>query len=213
MHRYFVTGTDTGVGKTVVTAALARALRLAGHAPTVAKIVQTGDDNDAADAGAWAECPFVELARFKKPADPWSAALAQGAQLPRADDLAAGLDAIRGGLVAEGSGGILVPLNPDEYLGHAAERAKLRTVIAVGLRLGCINHALLTAATCADFGLPVDGVVLVERWGPTQASYRDDVSRALQDKVRVLGTIAFAPDAAHAAVAGAAVFARLTNDD
>lgn len=213
MHRYFVTGTDTGVGKTVVAAALARALRLAGHVPTIVKIVQTGDDDDASDAGAWADCPFVELARFKKAADPWTAARAQGAPLLRAGDLAPRIDAIRGAVVAEGSGGILVPLNADEYIGHAAARARLRALIAVGLRLGCISHALLTAAMCADLGLSVVGAVLVERWEPTEASYRDDVTRALQDKVRVLGTIAFADDAARAAEAGAAVFAPLTNTD
>jgi len=213
MHRYFITGTDTGVGKTVAAAALARSLRLAGHAPTIVKIVQTGDDNDAADAGAMADCPFVELARFAKPADPWSAARAQGVPPPLARDLAARVDAIHGAVVAEGSGGIAVPLNADEYLGHAAARARLRAVIAVGLRLGCISHALLTAAMCADLGLPVEGVVLVERWEPTEASYRDDVTRALQDKVRVLGTIAFAADAARACIAGAALFAPLTNGD
>lgn len=213
MHRYFVTGTDTGVGKTVTAAALARALRLAGRAPTVVKIVQTGDDRDADAAGAWAACPFVELARFGKPADPWSAAIAQGATPLRASELSARIDAIGGSLVAEGSGGIAVPLNADEYIGHVAARARLCAVIAVGLRLGCISHALLTAAMCADLGIRVVGAVLVECWGPTEASYRDDVTRALQDKIRVLGTIAFAADAARAALNGAALFACLTTDD
>lgn len=213
MHRYFVTGTDTGVGKTVVTAALARALRLAGRAPTIVKIVQTGDDCDASDAGAWADCPYVELARFAKPADPWSAARAQGAAPLRASDLAARLEAISGALVAEGSGGIAVPLNADEYLGHVAAQAHLRCVVVVGLRLGCISHALLTAAMCADLDVPLEGAVLVESFGPTDASYRDDVTRALQDKVRVLGTIAFADDAALAAAEGSALFARLSTND
>ena len=82
MHRYFVTGTDTDVGKTRVTAALALAMKNAGMAPTIIKLVQTGlaggMPGDASRAGKLAGVRFVELSRFEKAADPWSAALAFG---------------------------------------------------------------------------------------------------------------------------------------
>lgn len=206
MDRYFVTGTDTDVGKTRVVAALGLALRCAGRAPTIVKVVQTGvapdAEGDAARAGALAGVPHVELARFAKPADPWSAALAQDATL-HAADLVARIDALAGALVVEGSGGAIVPLNDGENLGDVARLARLEVVLAVGLRLGCINHALLTLEFCRQAGIPVAGAVLVERWCPTDAAYRDDVVRALQGKSRLLGILPFAPEEADSVAAGA----------
>ncbi len=195
-HRYLVTGTDTDVGKTRVTAALALALRRSGSTPTVVKVVQTGvardAEGDAMRAGTLAGVPNVELARFEKPADPWSAALARGATL-NARELAARIDGLAGPLVVEGSGGIMVPLNDRERLVDVARLAKLEVVLAVGLRLGCINHALLTLEACQERGVPVAGAILVERWGPTGAEYRDDVTRALQGNSPTLGILPFAP--------------------
>ena len=201
-----MTGTDTDVGKTRVAAALALALRRAGKAPTVVKVVQTGaapgSEGDAARAGALAGVPHIELERFEKPADPWSAALAGGAAL-RARNLAARIDALGGPLVVEGSGGIAVPLNEREHLGDVARLANLEVVLAVGLRLGCINHALLTLELCRGAGIPVAGAMLVERWSPSSTEYRDDVTRALQGKSPILGILPFAPAEADSVVAGA----------
>jgi dethiobiotin synthetase len=205
-HRYFVTGTDTDVGKTRVAAALALALRRSGEAPTVVKVVQTGvapgAEGDAARAGALAGVPHVELERFEKAADPWSAARAAGAEL-HARDLAARIDALDGPLVVEGSGGILVPLNAIDDLRDVVRMADLSVVIAVGLRLGCINHTLLTLAACSEPGIAVAGLMLVERWGPTGAEYRDDVTRALQENAPIIGTLPFAPAEADSVAAGA----------
>ncbi|MBV8222696.1 MAG: dethiobiotin synthase [Candidatus Eremiobacteraeota bacterium] len=205
-HRYFVTGTDTDVGKTRVAAALALALRRTGEAPTVVKAVQTGvapgAEGDAARAGALAGVPHIELERFEKPADPWSAAVAAGAAL-RARDLAARIEDLDGPLVVEGSGGIMVPLNEREHLIDVVRLAKLEVVLAVGLRLGCINHALLTLETCYEAGIPVAGAMLVERWGSTDAEYRDDVMRALQESTPIVGILPFATAEADSVAAGA----------
>jgi dethiobiotin synthetase len=214
MHRYFVTGTDTDVGKTRVAAALAVALRRAGKMPTIVKVVQTGAagraEGDAARAGALAGVPHAELARFEKAADPWSAALAQGATL-RAGDLAARIDALEGPLVVEGSGGMMVPLGEREHLGDVARLARLDVVLVVGLRLGCLNHALLTLEFCRSAGIPVAGAMLVERWGPTDTAYRDDVTRALQGKSPLLGILPFAPAEADSVAAGANVLLPFIN--
>ena len=119
--RYFVTGTDTDIGKTRVTAALALALKQANPAkpPTVVKLVQTGlakgVPGDAARAGNLAGVRYVELARFAKAADPYSAAIAQGALEAHAGELADALAGIDGPVVAEGAGGIMVPLNMHEH--------------------------------------------------------------------------------------------------
>ncbi len=205
-HRYFVTGTDTDVGKTRVAAALALALRWTGEAPTVVKVVQTGTapgaEGDAERAGALACVPHAELERFEKPADPWSAALAAGAKL-RARDLAERIGAFEGPLVVEGSGGILVPLNRIEALRDVVRLAKLELILTVGLRLGCINHALLTLEACREVGIPVAGAMLVDRWGSTGAEYRDDVMRVLQESSPIIGILPFAPTEAESVAAGA----------
>ncbi len=216
MHRYFVTGTDTDVGKTRVAAALAVALREAGETPTIVKVVQTGlaagDEGDAARAGRLAGVPHVELARFERVADPWSAALAEGVTL-RCADFADALAARAGAIVVEGSGGMMVPLAEREFLADVAAAAKLRTIVAVGLRLGCINHALLTLNLCRDLGVSIAGALLIERWAPTEPAYRTDVTRALQGNVPILGILPFASAEAESVAAGAKLLEPLVKRD
>jgi len=210
MHRYLVTGSDTDVGKTRVTATLARALFLAGKDPTIVKLVQTGlprgVPGDAARAGALAGTRFVELARFERGSDPWSAALAQGAASVHANELAAALESIPGALVAEGAGGLMVPLNQHEHFGHVAAKAKLLVVLTIGLRTGCLNHALLTHNLCEQFGLTVAGAVLVERWKRTEPGYVQEVERTLQGKLKILGILPFADDEPASVASGVSLF-------
>lgn len=214
MHRYLVTGTDTGVGKTRVTAVLARALARAGLATTVVKLVQTGaasgQHGDAERAGALAGVPHLEFARFSKPADPWSAALAEGMPAVRAIDVLRMLDRVPGALVAEGAGGLAVPLNRRENFGTVARLAHLSLILTVGLRLGCMNHALLTLSMCERMRIPVAGAVLVEFLQACEPSYVDDVMRVLQGKVRVFGMLPFEPDEPSSVERGVPLFERLT---
>jgi dethiobiotin synthetase len=213
VQRYLVTGTDTDVGKTRVTAALATALRIAGEEPTIVKLVQTGlapgTAGDAAVAGKLAACRHVELARFQKPADPWSAALAEGLPTVHAEDLVRVIEGIPGAVVAEGAGGLAVPLNRLQHFGTVAMMAKLDVILAVGLRLGCMNHALLTLAVCDQLQLRVAGGVLVDRWEKSDPSYVADVRRALQGKIEILGILPFDPDEAASVEQGAQLFVPL----
>jgi dethiobiotin synthetase len=214
MHRYFITGTDTDVGKTRVSAALALALRNAALSPTVVKLVQTGltqgAAGDAERAGRLAAVPFVELRRFAKAADPWSAALAERTPLS-CSALAGELASMAGALIVEGSGGVMVPLNAHEQLGDVAAEAGLETIVVVGLRIGCLNHALLTLEHCERRRVAVAGVVLVERWSATTPAYRDDVRRVLQGKSQIFGILPFAPNEAGSVEAGAKLFEPLVN--
>src|SRR5579884_4287787 len=213
MHRYLVTGTDTDVDKTRVTAALAAALRISGEDPTIVKLVQTGlvpgTPGDAARAGGLAQTRHVELARFRKPADPWSAALAEGMPTVHAEDLSRIIDGISGAVVAEGAGGLAVPLNRAQNFATVAVIAKLQIVLVVGLRLGCMNHALLTLALCDQLKLAVAGCVLVDRWEKSDPSYAADVTRALQGKVNILGIVPFDPDEDVSVDRGAQLFVPL----
>lgn len=197
MRRFLVTGTDTDVGKTRVAAALARALQLGGERVTIVKLVQTGEGEDAADArraGELAGCASIEAARFRKAADPWSAALAEGTPPVHAEDLAHVLSGIDGSVVAEGAGGLAVPLNRTQDFADVAQLGGFEIVVTVGLRLGCLNHALLTLSLCTQRSLDVAGAVLVDRWEASEPQYLDDVRRTLQGKTRILGILPFDVD-------------------
>ncbi len=190
--RYFVTGTDTGVGKTRVTAALARALvardEAADRTPhvTVVKLVQTGlapgESGDADEAAALAGCSARELHRFRLPADPWNAALADGQVPLRALALASELDALAGALAIEGTGGAAVPLNDAETFADVAARAGAHAVVTIGLRLGCINHAILTLEYLARRNVPVVALAYTEPWEPVDPAYRLQVERTVSAK-------------------------------
>lgn len=215
MHRYLITGTDTDVGKTRITAALALALQQRGLRPTIVKLVQTGASDsstgDAQHAASFVGCPYRELARFFKPADPWSAALNDGLPPVHAEDLKLVLDGIEGTVVAEGAGGLAVPLNRKQTFADVAQIAQLRAIVVIGLRLGCINHALLTASLLEQHEVCVAGAVLCERWGSTEPGYIEDVTRGLQGKLAVLGTIPFEVDERPSIEAGARIFATLVD--
>jgi dethiobiotin synthase len=198
--RYFVTGTDTDVGKTRLTGGLARALVARGAAPTIVKLVQTGvepgEPGDAARAARLAGCEAIEFERYARPADPWSAALAENRSPPTAAALATRLALVRGAVVVEGAGGIAVPLNATETFADVVVASGLRPVLAVGLRLGCISHAILTVAFLRARSVAIDAAVLIARFEPVPGDYERDVRRALADHVRVLGTVPFEPDEA-----------------
>lgn len=212
--RYFVTGTDTDVGKTRIAAGLAAALRPAG-APTIVKLVQTGatpdDEGDAARAGRLAGCEARELLRYERASDPWSASIAACTTPPAAEDLAMALAGISGPLVVEGSGGAAVPLRAGEDLSDVAAAARCDAVVVVALRLGCINHALLTFEHLCRRGVRVAAAVLVDRWAPTDAAYRDDVRRALCAHTLLVGPLAYEPDDARGVAAAQAAFAPLVH--
>lgn len=105
----------------------------------------------------------------------------------------------------------MVPLGEREHMGEVVALAELETIVAVGLRLGCINHTLLTLNLCSALRIPVAGGVLVERWNPTEPEYRNDVAHALQGKLRILGILPFAPVEEESVAAGAKLFAPLVN--
>jgi dethiobiotin synthase len=213
----YITGTDTDVGKTRIAAAIARAWIGRGDAPTIVKLVQTGiarsDEGDAQLAARWSGAPWRELGRFRAAADPWSAALAESNRPLQVAKLLASVRACAEPVVVEGTGGAAVPLNETETLTDVAVKGGLPAVVVVGLRLGCISHAVLTLAYLRERGIRVAGLVLVERWQPVDRPYRNDVTRALAPHGTLLGTVAFDHDPQRTAVAAAALFTTLLEED
>jgi dethiobiotin synthetase len=155
---WFITGTDTGVGKTLVAAALTRALvarglRVAVMKPVAAGTMKTaeGEFNDdalelLAASNVKAGYEDVNPWLLRTPASPHLAALADGVTIGH-DRILAAFTRLAGAsdvLLAEGAGGWLAPISATETMADVAEKLALPVVLVVGLRLGCLNHALLT---------------------------------------------------------------------
>jgi dethiobiotin synthetase len=169
----FVTGTDTGVGKSWVSVALMaalqqRGLRVMGMKPIASGCRLTADglrNEDAEMLQQQASTPFaydlVNPYRFLPAIAPHIAAAASGTtiDLARIADAAAILSAGADYLIVEGAGGWWVPLDATTTMAAIAEQGAMGVVLVVGLRLGCINHALLTAAAIAASGCPLSGWV------------------------------------------------------
>jgi dethiobiotin synthetase len=189
----FVTGTDTGVGKTVVAGAICAVLTSRGERVAGFKPVVTGLDEEpegwprdhellAAAAGAGQAPEEVAPYRFSPPVSPHFAAELAGetiepARLLDAARAAAGGDRV---LVAEGVGGLLVPITPGYLVRDLALDLGLPLVIAARAGLGTINHTLLTIEAARGAGLGVAGVVLTPwpaRPEPIEQSNRATIER------------------------------------
>ena len=154
----FITGTDTGVGKTVVASGLVRLLsrsgrRVAGLKPIASGAVRTADGLRNEDALALAAASAVELPYqrvnpwcFEPAIAPHLAAREAGVAVTPADlvgwygQVSCGLDLA----IVEGAGGWRVPLHPEGFLSDLPEITGMDVLLVVGLRLGCLNHARLT---------------------------------------------------------------------
>jgi dethiobiotin synthetase len=213
----FVTGTDTGVGKSVLAAAIVAALRARGDAVTALKPVITGLDEPpdpvwphdhellAGVAGCSAE--DVALISYAPPASPHLAAQLSGraidpAVLERRIRAAASSAAIA---VVEGVGGLLVPLADGYDVRALARRLELPLVIAARASLGTINHTLLTLEAARGADLQIAGVVLTP-WPRSP----DEIARSNRETIERLGGVGVAtlpelpgPDPVALAAAGA----------
>jgi dethiobiotin synthetase len=193
MRGLFVTGTDTGVGKSVVAAAVCAALVARREQVAAFKPAVTGLDEPATEwphdhellamaAGGWQAPEQVAPYRFDPPLSPHYAAELAGetiepARLVEAARSAAGDDRL---LVAEGVGGLLVPITPGYLVRDLALDLALPLLIAARTGLGTINHTLLTIEAARTAGLTVAGVVMTP-WPatpePIELSNRATVER------------------------------------
>jgi dethiobiotin synthetase len=181
MRGLFVTGTDTGVGKSVLSAALLGAMAAAGepvraHKPVLTGLAEPATGDWPADhklLGAMAHMEPEEVAPFRLavPASPHLAASLEGLELLPAELLANARAAAVGPsgeartLLLEGVGGLLVPLAPRYAIADLAADLGLALVIVARPGLGTINHTLLTLEAARSRGLHVAAVVL-NPWPP-----------------------------------------------
>lgn len=167
----FITGTDTEVGKTVVSVALTRALVARGLRVAVMKPIASGSDptpqglrnSDAltliAAANVAAPYDVVNPYCFLPPISPHIAAREAGVAIDltllrsRLHSLASACDCV----IVEGAGGWLAPISDTASMADLATALSLPVLLVVGLRLGCLNHALLTRESLAARGTPFAG--------------------------------------------------------
>ncbi len=170
--QFFITGTDTGVGKTLISVALVKAFQAAGKTAKGLKPVSAGCDkldgiwqNEDAVALRAASSLTLEYEQINplaliEPMAPHIAARREnrGTTIAELCRHIEGLPATDVTLI-EGAGGWLVPVNDSETLADLGIALQTPVILVVGMRLGCINHSLLTAAAIQQAGLPVAGWV------------------------------------------------------
>lgn len=188
----FVAGTDTEIGKTLVACALihalrARGLRAIGMKPVAAGCDTQGVNEDvAALAAAGSFAVDARLANpylFRDAIAPHIAAQREGVVIDL-EHIARCHDALRrqaDAVVVEGVGGLRVPLGERSDAADLAVRLGLPVVLVVGMRLGCINHALLSAEALAARDLPLAGWV-ANRIDPDMACFDENIA-ALESRL------------------------------
>lgn len=194
----FITGTDTGVGKTRVAAALLLALRERGEDAWPMKPIQTGGDDDLAVclslAGLRADDELrgrLGPYRFPLAASPHLAARAAGARIetPRIAATFRELAARHGPIVVEGAGGLLVPLDGGgTVMADLIGALEIPVLVVARAGLGTLNHCLLTVQELWRRGLPCVGLVLNSAVGGGDVVKRDNES-TLRDWLKPLPVV------------------------
>ena len=200
-HGVFITGTDTGVGKTTVACAMLHAFAAAGRTVIGMKPIAAGLVNGrSADAEALARASTVQAPRdianpyaFEAAIAPHIAAKLAGVEID--------VDAIAGAygklsrlaevVVVEGAGGLLAPVNVRHTMADIAKKLRLPVLLVVGMRLGCLNHALLTRSAIDACGLHCAG--WVANCITSDMPFVDENIRALEQRLAspLLGVIPF----------------------
>ncbi|TCQ75424.1 dethiobiotin synthetase [Raoultella ornithinolytica] len=195
IERYFVTGTDTEVGKTVSSCALLQAANLRGRNSAGYKPVASGSEYTAQglrndDALALQRNSRVALSyqqvnplTFAEPTSPHIISADEGRPITAAA-LSAGLrelEPLADWLLVEGAGGWFTPLSATLSFADWVQEERLPVILVVGIKLGCINHALLTAQAVRQAGLPLVGWIAndVQPPGKRHSEYLATLKRLL----------------------------------
>ena len=192
---FFITGTDTGVGKTLVASALLHAYAASGKKVIGMKPVAAGcaivashlrcEDVEALRAASTVQAPLslINSYAFAAPVAPHIAAAQADVviDLERIHAALLELGRLAQIVIVEGVGGFKVPLNAREDSADLAVKLGLPVILVVGMRLGCLNHALLTQAVIAASGLPLAGWV-ANRIDPAMLLFAENL-QALQERL------------------------------
>lgn len=195
IKRYFVTGTDTEVGKTVASSALLQAagkmgLRTAGYKPVASGSEMTAEGLRNSDALALQRSSSLPLDyaavnpyTFAEPTSPHIISAGEGRPI-QTDVMSAGLRALETRaewVLVEGAGGWFTPLTEDVTFADWVQAEQLPVILVVGVKLGCINHAMLTAQAIQQAGLTLAGWVAndVQPPGKRHREYMATLARVI----------------------------------
>jgi dethiobiotin synthetase len=193
VNRFFVTGTDTGVGKTEVSAALLSLMTK----PFAFKPCESGGNEDSEAlwkaGGSWQPKETVCLYRLKDPLAPLLAARAEGKRIDWKKILSGFRALGKGPGVVEGAGGLFVPIDERHDVIDLISATKLPVVLVARAGLGTINHTTLSLQALAERKIPIAAVVLSQATRgrePSLPTNRPELERRFP-KVRFFGPIPF----------------------
>ena len=218
----FVTGTDTGVGKTIVAGAMVAALRARGVKACGVKPIESGCELNPvigslipADgaflqkaSGGGEDLDLIAPVRFEAPLAPLAAARVVG-EVVRVEAALHAVDELQGKydtLIVEGIGGLMVPVAERYMVSDMARDIGFPLIVVASTFLGTINHTLLTVRRAQEEGLEVEGVVLCYHREPEGTLAESTNARMLEEYLNVplLGTFPYLEDTSPEALAQAA---------
>lgn len=231
---FFITGTDTGVGKTVITAALVKAAQHLGFKAAAMKPIETGCRKPAdmrqhtvcsneilipidgkflrEISGAEAPLDLITPVRFENPLAPMPASEREGisVNITQIKDAFATLVSIYNVLIIEGVGGILVPITEDYSVLDMVKYFGLPVIVVARPGLGTINHTLLTVHYALKEALPVAGVIL-NYTQPPEGTIAEQTNPGVLEKICPVPVLGIFPylDNLKADTIGAAAFKSL----
>jgi dethiobiotin synthetase len=204
---YFLTGTDTGVGKTRIAAMLVRKRRAAGVDAVGFKPICCGDRADAERlreaAHGSVELNEVNPVWLRPPLAPYAAAMVEGRMVDLAliRETFTRLRTTRASVIVEGVGGWLVPIAREFSMADLAVEFGLPVLVVAANRLGAINHTLLTVRAVKNSGLECAGVILNQVSAPTVEDGAVVTNRGVMEEllaeagVKVLGEVEYGVEA------------------
>lgn len=171
MNRIFVTGIGTGIGKTVISAILAKALEADYWKPVQAGYENGTDSEWVGNMLAGTRSVIhPEVYRLAMPASPHIAARNEGVDI-EIKNICRHIPTISCTLIIEGAGGLLVPLNEKEFVADLIKALNAKVILVSRNYLGSINHSLLTAQACKQLGIPVLGWIFNDQY----LSYEEEI--------------------------------------
>lgn len=169
-HQFFVTGIGTGIGKTLVSAILVRALEADYWKPIQAGF-DNGTDSDWISQKVSNSTVYPETYKLRLVASPHIAAREEGIHIS-IPVIQKGMPSKNRNLIIEGPGGLMVPLNENEFVIDLIQKMDLKVILVSRNYLGSINHSLMTSAICKQKNISVTGWIFNDQY----LSYEQEIA-------------------------------------
>jgi dethiobiotin synthetase len=188
MKKFFITGTDTDVGKTFITRLLLAKAKHLGKTALAIKPISAGSDDAIFlkhESSIQLPDEIINPIYLQNPLSPHIAAAIENKHLQVFDIFKAcehALQTTTDYLFVEGAGGWLVPINDHETMADLAKQFNMPVILVVNMRLGCINHALLTVENILSKQLPIAGFIANQTQEKTQEAVAENIA-TLQQRI------------------------------